>query len=53
MIRQIDLGLGAATAGVAVTAAGRALPARHRWLAALSLIAGGAIAVAAAVDRIR
>jgi hypothetical protein len=55
VIRQIDLGLGAATAtvGVAVAAAGRGLPAGHRWLTALGLIAGGAIAIAAAADRIR
>jgi hypothetical protein len=55
VIRQIDLGLGAATttAGVALAATGRGLPARHRWLAALGLIAGGAIAIAAARGRIR
>lgn len=55
LIRKIDLGLGTATAtaGVALAAMGRGLPARHRWLAALGLIAGGAIAIAAAVDKIR
>ena len=54
-IRQIDLGLGvaAATAGVAMAATGRGLPARHRWLAALGLIAGGAIAITAAAGKIR
>lgn len=54
-IRQIDLGLGAATAtaGVVVAAAGRGLPARRRWTAALGLMAGGAIAIAAARGRIR
>lgn len=55
VIRQIDLGLGAATAtaGVALAATGRGLPTRPRWLAALGLIAGGAIAIAAARGRIQ
>ncbi len=48
VVRQIDLALGAAA-----TSTGLALVARRRWLPALGLIAGGAIALAAACDRLR
>jgi hypothetical protein len=45
-IRQVDLAFGAAA-----TATGLTLAARRRWLPALGLVAGGAIAVAAVLDR--
>jgi hypothetical protein len=48
VVRQVDLALGAAA-----TTAGLGLAARRRWLPALGLVAAGAIAIAAALDRIR
>jgi hypothetical protein len=48
VVRQVDLALGAAA-----TTAGLMLAARRRWLPALGLVAAGAVAIAAALDKIR
>jgi hypothetical protein len=48
VVRRVDLALGAAA-----TTAGAALAARRRWLPALGLLASGAIAIAAALGKIR
>lgn len=48
VVRQIDLAIGATA-----TTAGVALMARRRWLPALGAIAAGAIAIGAALDKIR
>jgi hypothetical protein len=55
VVRRVDLALGVATtaAGVALVAAGRQRPAARRWLPALGLVAAGAIATAAALDKLR
>jgi hypothetical protein len=47
-VRQADLALGAGT-----TAAAAALAARRRWLPALVLAAAGALAIGAALGKIR
>jgi hypothetical protein len=47
-LRQVDLALGAAA-----TTAGVALAARRRWLPALGLVGAGALAIAAALGKIR
>jgi hypothetical protein len=48
VVKQVDLSLGAAA-----TVTGVAMAAKRRWLPALGLIAGGAIAIATALDKIR
>lgn len=48
VVRRIDLAIGGAA-----TTAGVAFAARRRWLPALGLIAAGAIAIGAALDKIR
>lgn len=55
VVRKVDLALGAVatTVGVALATTGRGLPGRRRWLASLGFVAGGVIAIAAAVDKIR
>lgn len=54
-VRQVDLALGlsATATGLALAAAGRRRSGRQRWLPALGLIAGGAVAILAALDKIR
>jgi len=47
-VQQVDLAIGGAA-----TAAGVALAARRRWLPALGLIGAGAIAIGAALGKIR
>jgi hypothetical protein len=48
IVKQAGLSLGAAA-----TATAAAMAARRRWLPALGLVAGGAIAIAAALDKLR
>jgi hypothetical protein len=48
VVRQAGLGTGAAA-----LAAGTALAAKRHWLPALGLVAAGAVAIAAALDKIR
>ena len=55
VVRQVDLslGVGATATGIALAAAGRQQSAARRWLPALGLVAAGAIAIAAALDKLR